>query len=666
MRLTYRWTILLACCAFLLQAPPSFAERIRAPRPAAGPGMVNLPYTLNDNQGNQWMLYQGGWMRQQGNMPLYAQAAMIMINGNGVGSNTNQARTDEKTGEIIFENMNAAGINVTRRVLINTTDGYVRYIDILKNTQAQEQNINVSFQTNFNYGVMSSQVFNDPKNKERAIGCAATMQAGMMRSIWEMYAGKGAKDSPQLQFQPESNMVRASAQVTIPAGKEVAILHLHGTSNTQESAVQFMGAVKESKLLSDVAPALRKLIYNFGSASSYIEDREVLRGEIFDVIEMRGGDMVKGTLQEKTYKLQTFYGTIELPAERVIGLINVGQFRPRQLVVTVDGEVFGGMLSRETIELQLSSGQVTQVPLSQVSRVGYRKRAGEPEEWTFDKPFVLLRSGERIGIEAPGGPIEVLTRYGLLKISPASLGAIAFHTEEHGVHEIYLTDGSTFAGLVTAPSFELKLTGSTAGGAPQVITIPAAAIRRLQLSSAIAEPDADESPTLSLSNEDTLVGALDGPMKLDTTFDTISIDGAEVRGLTRVKDAGLDVQITLWDQTTVSGQLQSPDIACRLGSGIEVRVPLALVEEYSNPLPRPSPVMVERIKAVVAELNAEDWTQRERAEAQLVSMGSAVISVLKELSASQPPEAQQRIDSILKALEKGKTPVAPSPVRLEE
>jgi hypothetical protein len=155
-------------------------------------------------------------------------------------------------------------------------------------------------------------------------------------------------------------------------------------------------------------------------------------------------------------------------------------------------------------------------------------------------------------------------------------------------------------------------------------------------------------------------------MKLDTTFDTISIDGGEVRGLTRVKDAGLDVQITLWDQTTVSGQLQSPDVACKLNSGIEVRIPLALVEEYSNPLPRPSAVMVERIKAVVAELNADDWTQRERAEAQLISMGSAVISVLKELSGSQPPEAQQRIDSILKALEKGRTPAAPTPVRLEE
>jgi hypothetical protein len=62
--------------------------------------------------------------------------------------------------------------------------------------------------------------------------------------------------------------------------------------------------------------------------------------------------------------------------------------------------------------------------------------------------------------------------------------------------------------------------------------------------------------------------------------------------------------------------------------------------------------VIEKIKAIVLELSADDFKQRERAEQQLVAMGSVVSSVLKEMSASQPPEAQQRIESILKQLEK--------------
>jgi hypothetical protein len=85
----------------------------------------------------------------------------------------------------------------------------------------------------------------------------------------------------------------------------------------------------------------------------------------------------------------------------VIALLNVGAFRPRQLVVTTDGQIFGGSLKQETLELQLSSGQVTKIPLSQVTRMGYRKRPGEPEEWTFEKPIVLMRSGERVAVRMP-------------------------------------------------------------------------------------------------------------------------------------------------------------------------------------------------------------------------------------------------------------------------
>ena len=38
-------------------------------------GSVNLPYQVSDNAGNQWFIYQGGWMQQQGNNQIYSQGA---------------------------------------------------------------------------------------------------------------------------------------------------------------------------------------------------------------------------------------------------------------------------------------------------------------------------------------------------------------------------------------------------------------------------------------------------------------------------------------------------------------------------------------------------------------------------------------------------------------
>jgi hypothetical protein len=217
------------------------------------------------------------------------------------------------------------------------------------------------------------------------------------------------------------------------------------------------------------------------------------------------------------------------------------------------------------------------------------------------------------------------------------------------VHEIYLSDGSSFSGLVTAPQFVFQLVGTSAR---QQVTFPMSLLSRIQFSRAAEDGPADGAPVMRLSDDDELVGMFSGSILLDTGFDAIEIKGAELRSLTHLPDATFDVQATLWDQTTVSGVLRDPLVQFDLKCGLSMKVPLALVAEYQNPQPQPSASMVDRVKSVVGELSAEDWKQRERAEAQLLQMGPVIQGVLKELSGSVPPEAQHRIDAVLAQFEK--------------
>jgi len=111
-------------------------------------------------------------------------------------------------------------------------------------------------------------------------------------------------------------MVQGTYQLPIPAGKEVAIIHLHGVTDTPESAQKFVQTFKESKMLQTIPPEIRKIIVNFSAGQGYVGDRELLRGDVFDVVEIRGGDQMRGTLRDKTYTLNTFYGNVSLPADR--------------------------------------------------------------------------------------------------------------------------------------------------------------------------------------------------------------------------------------------------------------------------------------------------------------------------------------------------------------
>ncbi len=327
----------------------------------------------------------------------------------------------------------------------------------------------------------------------------------------------------------------------------------------------------------------------------------------------------------------------------MLGGFNSGDFRPVQLLVTGDSELIGGHLSREVIAIELANGQTTQVPLSQVARFGFRKRAGEPEDAILDKPFVELRSGDRVAIELPQTPIEFVTRLGALKLAPSSIHSLTLDSEDHGVHELRLVDGTKLAGLMTGETLVLKL-----ATIDRQISVPQALVRAIRFSTKELEED-DSSARLLLSSGDSIQGGLVGTLKLQTTFDTITLNAPEVRALNRVdRSGGNDVQITLWDQSILSGALQEPLVTARVVGGVELKVPVALIQSYAQPLPQPSNAMVEQIRKLVKELSVEDWKARDLAESQLIALGPAVITTLKEMRDREIPEGQQRIDNILK------------------
>jgi hypothetical protein len=612
---------------------------------SGGAGVVNLPYMLNDSSGSVWRIYNGGWMQQQGgNMNLVGQGAMLIINGAQLNQTSNQGRLDASAGELVLENLVANGLSVTRHISIDQTTGALRYIDVFHNTTNQEQTYNVMVQTSINFGINSAQFIPDPKHKDQNIAWVG--QTGAGQAVLEIYAGKNAKVVPNINWPQGNNFVQGVFTLTVPAGKETAIMHLHRIVQTPEAGAQFVSGMKEAQVVKTIPTPLRKLIINFPTISGWIGDLEVLRGDVLDVVELHDGDQFKGTLKEPNYTLDTFYGPVTLPVDQVIGLLSVGQFRPRQLVITSDGQIFGGHLKKETIDLQLSSGQVTQIPVAQIARVGYRKRAGEPEDWTFSKPMVLLRSGDRIAIKPLTEPLDVVTRYGRITLKPQDIAAVAFQADEgSSVHQITLTDGSKFSGLLPADTFDVTLDAQG-----QTAKFPARAMLKLQLVAQMPEID-ELAPTIRLANDDQLVGTLEGKLSLDTAFDTISINTAEIHTMTRAHDSVQDVQVTLWDGTAFSGQLREPELTCKLASGVEFKAPVAQLEEYVQPQPQPSKSMMDKIREMVTALNSDDWKDRDRAQAALIGMGPVAENVLRQLRAGQPAETQKSIDLILQKLE---------------
>ncbi len=636
--MTHRAALPILICGLIAFAAP------------AGGQQVNLPYQVPDREGNMWYVHQQAYLQQQGNMPVYGQAGMLQINNANVQSRTQNGKLDPVTGELILENMAAPnGLKLSRRFLFNKDDNYVRVIDIISNPTAKDVTAQLSLVSNSNYGMQSGQVIADPRKKSQNYAFVG-LTGNNNRAMVELFNGLGTKNPLTIDYNQGNNQVRATMPLSVPAGKEVAIMHVHMPAASVDAGTEWIKKVKDAQLIKNVPAAIRRILLNFGSSTSWFGDTELLRGDVFDVVELRSGDQFRGTIKADSFKLQTFYGPIELPAQKVLGVLNVGAVRPRQLLVTADADVFGGVIQLEKLPLELSDGQTVEIPMGQISRIGFRKRPGEPDELTQTHPFIRMRSGERIAIKPPTKDIVLHTRYGILNLKPESVAAVVFQNEEHAGHEVHLTEGSRLIGLVDATTMEFALAGSE-----QVIKFPTSSAARLQLKLEGDEgspaPD-PQSPTLRLNNDELMVGALEGKLRLDTAFTTLSLDAGSIKSLERRPEAPQDLKVTLWDETSFQGMLDDQMLSCKLLSGPTVSVPVSLLQEYLQPLPKPSSGMTEKIKALVAELDADDWQRRQRAQEDLVSIGEAVIPVLKEIRATQPPEAQERIDQVLEAVKK--------------
>ena len=649
------------------------ALRAQQPEAAArGSRPVQLPYVLRDNSGSALSVNVDGSL-SDGQGDLFDAGGRLFIGNNFQYAPQNaQAQYNASRNELTLPPLPALGLNVSRRVRIDPRTGWCRFVEIFENPGATPVNTQVRLRFDVSGIVQGVEQVADDK-RGGAVGLALFDGDD---GIALLGGGRGAHPlTPVYSTQVDSDGVESLYEVVVPARKSVTIVHALAVRPALNDAVNLLRSVKDADVLAGLSPDVLRTLGNFAVADRLVGDLEILRGELFDVVELRGGDVYKGTLLDKAFKLQTPYATLDLPADRVVAMVTLGQFKPTQMLVTADGEVFGGALQGAIVRLELSSGHVTSIPMSSVRRFGYRRRAGEPDDArpSAAGALVVLRSGDRIAVEPLGTPLAVATCYGLLRIDPRAVSSVMFQSDQSDVHQVRLVDGSKFVGVVTQERFEVKLAGTAAraAGKSGAVAFPAAALKQIRLAADPDEP-APYAARLTLANGDVLAGALAGGLVLETAFDTIEVEAAGLTGLRQGTAADGDsstgeVQLSLWDGTTLSGRVRGDAVDCALGCGVSVKVPVGLVQRYEQPRPRPSPQAVERMKAVVAELNAEDWKTRDRAAGQLASMGPASASVLRELRDGQPPEVRQRIDQILASFEP--TPDPPggkSPVRPEE
>jgi hypothetical protein len=355
--------------------------------------------------------------------------------------------------------------------------------------------------------------------------------------------------------------------------------------------------------------------------------------------------------RQTSVSLQSAYGQFSLASDKIFRITGLGETYLRQLVVMHDGEAFSGRLDSQTVRLELPNGQVMHVPLSQVKSIEFHpdspsQPASSGDSKSF-QPLALLRSGDSLFIAPPTAPVKVTTRYGTIDLAPAAINEIVFHKTDGGDPDMYiftLVDGSIFGGLVANDTWSFDLIGAAG---KQTVSIPTGNLTRLLLNERASRTPSTAPTTapvpgqLKLANDDMLMGQLNGPLVLDTAFDPVSLDPAELSSLNR-SDETHAISVKLWDGTAVAGDLSQPAVEFQLSLGGTLQIPVALLRSYTQSAPRIPQRVKDQVKQLVEKLGTSEG---DSARSQLSAMGSKINPLLDEIRAASSKETQKQIDA---------------------
>jgi hypothetical protein len=605
---------------------------------------AGFPWTMNDGGGYRWDIRSNGQV-QGGTNRAYGSGMYCQVGGDNVYSQ-GIAWTSKEGDEIEFGPFPRSGLNCYRRIKIYRDAPLARWLDIFENPSSQDVNVPVVICSYFNYGIAAWTTSSGGTAFGSNDWALITQPAAVPHrtpSVLHVVCGPKSKYRPFVSCKPGELYVRYN--VTVPAGGTAVLCHFESQNQSVDALRRLMRAFRPHRYLRDLSPALRRLILNFPSPLAFM-NVELRRSESFDSVHLVNGDPIYGEVQNPSFRKQTAFGELTIPAEDVVGMA----CRPGEsgvLTVLRDGQVVHGRVLTEGLTVKLPAGGTLTVPFARTRQWSYRISGQRPEDLPFKGPFVVLRTGDRLAFDGERLPLGFRTRHGTISLESAQLLAIELDNACNAVHRAVLLNGSHLGGVLEMERAVLHLRLG------RRLEVPRHMICRFEFA-----PEEQPDATLThveLSNGDELFGHISGTaIEVDTDYGSLKVDPTSVKVIGFSRTHLGRVSIRMWNGTALSGQLAQSGIRFRVDSGPEI----TLLPGYCVRITRRQAVapreMAERIDELVALLGAESFVDRQRAVKELVEMARGILPLLREhLAKTRDPEVRQKLQDIIEALGEG-------------
>ncbi len=375
-----------------------------------------------------------------------------------------------------------------------------------------------------------------------------------------------------------------------------------------------------------------------------------------DRVEMNDSSVLKGTIQNKQFTVTTPFGKLVVPGQKVAGILPAPKPKnaatqpasqpaktgPFVHLLLADGQVVTGQLSAREIVLKAAWGSTLKMPIRDIRQCGFGINKTKPAEPIVSGAMVTLRSRQRLMQGDNNLWLQFQTDWGKVHLPIGSFLRIDPADWQGARHRAILANGSVLTGKLVA-KLKLKLALG-----PELSVEPA----QVWGITGTAKPVKPAGATVMLRGGDTLVGRFaDKMLTVKTASRNVKVHAGGIVSMQFDANKPTSVTLSTWDNKTVKGTLTDAVVGLEIIPGLlTLKVPAAKIANVTQPGASAPREMLEKIEKLIAQLGAESYLDREKAQKDLIAMGNSIGPILKKHLKNPDPEVRHRLGEIIKAL----------------
>ena len=572
----------LAVFLALVLAPAAFGADDGLHIPAGR--SVGWNWYVTDGAGYKWDINSYGTVND-GTNDAYDGGMQLQVNGSSYSWGSS-GKLNKAGDEVEIGPWTHGSVKIYRRIYIDKKGGYCRWIDIFENpgaatTLTLRYYSNMGGSTRYIYSTLGKAALTD-----KDWGCVTAYSTGSTSRpcVAHVWATRGTKaaNKPTFQHSKDNDSLYYNMTLKIPAKRTVATCFFEAQRRPYASAQKFLKEFRADREIQKIPPALRRILVNMGGITLTLGTLELQRHEKHDLAVLRNGDELLGTIQNPKFVIETFYGKLDLPAEKIIGIAASTTGDSHVQVGLVDGQVLAGKFVNAPLKLKLVNSDdktaALALPMAKLKTAAFRLSTKRPGEIPIRSAAIILRSGQQLFFTVGDLDATFHTEYGDVKLKPEDLRNIHFDTAGGGLHRAVFRNGSVLSGLLVAEELSLGL------ALGPKLTIPRHMARRLAFPGAAHETG--KLATVSLRNEDLVYGRItDESLAVQTRFGKVTVAPGTINSITFKPGMVGPVLIKLHNGTAVSGKLLTETINVQIEPGPKLAIFVGHITTITVPKP---------------------------------------------------------------------------------